>query len=66
MTRATSASLDIMLEKSIDDYWNGDGDRDLSVTWAGFTRFTILDGKTTGWIHMVRVETDKKANEIYT
>ena len=32
-----------MLEKNIDDYWNNDGDRELSDTWTGFTRFTILD-----------------------
>ena len=45
VTRATSASLDVMLEESIDDYWNVDGDRDLSATWTVFTRFTILDEK---------------------
>ena len=32
-----------MLEQNIDDYWNVDGDRDLSDTWTGFTRFTVLD-----------------------
>ena len=32
-----------MLEKRIDDYWNVDGDRELSDTWTGFTRFTILE-----------------------
>ena len=31
------------LEKSIDDYWHVDGDRELSDTWTGFTRFTILN-----------------------
>ena len=45
VTRATSTSLDVMLEKSIDDHWNVDGDRDLSDTWTGFTRFTLLDEK---------------------
>ena len=45
MTRATSSSFDVMLEKNIDDYWNVDGDRELSDTWTGFTRFTILDEK---------------------
>ena len=64
VTRATSTSLYVMLEKSIDDYWNVDGDRDLSDTWASFTRFTILDEKTTGWMHMVRGATDKEANDI--
>ena len=52
--------------ENIDDYWNVDGDRDLSDTWTGFTRFTISDEKTTGWIYLVREETDKKANDIQT
>ena len=46
MTRATSSSFDVMAEKNIDDHWNVDGDRELSDTWTGFTRFTILDEKT--------------------
>ena len=41
----TSTSLDVLLEKNIDDYWNFGGDRELSDTWTGFTRFTILDEK---------------------
>ena len=42
VTRATHTSLDVMLEKNIDDYWNVDGDRELSDTWTGSTRFTFL------------------------
>ena len=34
----------------------------MSDTWTGFTRFTVLDEKTTRWIHMV--PTDKEANDI--
>ena len=45
VTRNTHTSLDVMLEKSIDDYWNVDGDRELSDTWTGFTRFAILSEK---------------------
>ena len=29
--------------KNIDDYWNADGDRELSDTWTGFTRFILLN-----------------------
>ena len=29
-----------MLEKNVDDYWNVDGDRELSDAWTGFTKFT--------------------------
>ena len=35
-TRNTFSSLDVMSEKSIDDHWNVDGDRELSDTWTGF------------------------------
>ena len=45
VTRATNTSLDVLLEKSIDDFRNVDGDRELSVMWSGSTRFTILDEK---------------------
>ena len=45
VSRRTRTSLDEMLEKSIDDYWNVDRDRDLSDTWIGFTRFTFLNEK---------------------
>ena len=45
VTRTADTSLDAMLEKNIDDNWNVDGDRGLSGTWTGFTRFTTLDEK---------------------
>ena len=35
----TTHSLDVLLEKHIDDYWNVDGERELSDAWTGFTRF---------------------------
>ena len=41
VTRATT-SLDVMLEKQIEDYWNVDGDRQLSDARTGLTRFTVL------------------------
>ena len=34
----THTSLDVRLEKHIDDYWNVDGERGLSDAWTGFTR----------------------------
>ena len=40
VTRATSTTLDVMLERRIDDFWNVEGDRDLSDPWTGFARFT--------------------------
>ena len=40
---ATKRSLDIMLEKNVDDYWNVDGDRELSDTWTECTRFSVAN-----------------------
>ena len=54
-TRATKTSLDVVLEKNIDDYLNVDGEGELSDAWTGFTKFTLLkekppDGYTwSGW-----------------
>ena len=36
-------NLDVAQEKRIDDYWNVDGDRNLSDLSTGFTRFTLLN-----------------------
>ena len=35
ITRTTDTTLHVMSEKSIDDNWNVDGDRELSDTWIG-------------------------------
>ena len=45
LPRTTDTSLDVMLEKNIEDFWNVDGDRELSDTWTGYTRFTFLSEK---------------------
>ena len=44
VTRATSTNLDVMFER-IDEYWNIEGNRDLSDSWTGFTRFSFLEEK---------------------
>ena len=41
--RSTHTDLDVAQEKRIDDNWNVDGDRNLSDSWTGFTRFTLLN-----------------------
>ena len=43
VTRNTHMSLDVLLEKQIDDCWNVDGERELSDAWTGFTRFILLN-----------------------
>ena len=43
VTRTTNTTLDAMSEKHVEDYWNVDGDRELSDAWTGFTRFIELN-----------------------
>ena len=49
----------------MEDYWNVEGERELSDAWTVFTRFLLLnerplDGKTWSGVK----ETDKKANDL--
>ena len=49
--KSTHTDLDVALEKRIDDYWNVDGNRSLSDSWTGFTRFTLLnETPPKGWM----------------
>ena len=50
MTRTTHTSLDVLLEKQIEDYWNVDGEEEL-YKWTGFTRFAILNENHWMGIH---------------
>ena len=43
--RRTNATLNVLLERRIDDYWNVVGDGDLSAPWTGCTQLTILIAK---------------------
>ena len=45
ISRTTHTNLDVMQERRIEDYWNIDGSRDLSDSWTGFTRVTLLEEK---------------------
>ena len=51
VTRTTNTPFDVMLVKNIDDCSNVDGDRELSDSWSGFTRFTVLHEKPQDYIH---------------
>ena len=48
VSRTTHTNLDVMQESRIDDYSNIDGSRDLSVSWTGFTQFTLFEEKPPG------------------
>ena len=64
VTRTTHTSLDVLVEKHVEGYWNVDGERELSDAWTGFKRFILLnerslDGYTwSGW------ETYKKTSNL--
>ena len=56
--------------RNIDDYWNVDGDRELSDTWTGFTRFTILDerrpdGYTWSGERLTRKQTTSRPDTLW-
>ena len=48
VTRTKNASLDVLLEKQIEDYWIEDGEK-LSDAWTGFTRFILLNEPPDGY-----------------
>ena len=65
VTRTTDTTSDVMSEKNIEDYWNVDGDRELSDSWTGFTRFIVLnekaaDGCTWSWKYLARKQTTSR------
>ena len=62
--RSTHTDLDVAQEKRIDDNWNVDRDGNLSDSWTGFTRFTLLNETPPKGKNVVRVETDKNPNDI--
>ena len=43
--RRTNTTLDVLVDSRIDEYWNVDGERELSWPWCGFTQSTILNEK---------------------
>ena len=60
VTRTTHTSLEVMLEKQIEHYWNVDGEKELSDAWTGFTKIRSSRGKATRRIFMVGEETYKE------
>ena len=45
VVKRTNTTLDVLLERRVDDIWNVDGGLELSDPWTGFTLFTILHDK---------------------
>ena len=56
--------------EAIDDYWNVDGDRQLSDTWTRFTRFTLLkekppDGFSWSGRRLTRKQTTSRLDKLW-
>ena len=53
-TVPTHTNLDVLPESRINNYWNVNVDRNLSHSWTGFTKFTILNEKSPKRIHVAQ------------
>ena len=62
VVRRTNTALDVLQEGHIYDYWNVDGDRQLSGPWTGFTQFTFLKNHSTSGTCVVRDKIPKLDN----
>ena len=68
--RTTYTSLDVSLEKQIEDYWNFDGEGELSDASTGFTRFILLnerppDGYTWSGERFTRKQTTSRPDNVW-
>ena len=70
VSRTTHTNLDVKQESRIDDYWNVDGSRDLSVSWTGFTQFTLLsekppDGFLSSWVRLTKRQATSSPDQLW-
>ena len=70
VTRTTDTTLDVMSEKHIEDYWNVDGEKELSDAWTCFTRFILLnerprDGKTWSGVRLTRKQATSRPDTVW-
>ena len=70
VARTAHTSLDILLEKHNDGYWNVDGERELSDAWTGLTRFILLnerppDGFTWSRERLTRKQTTSRPDNVW-
>ena len=69
VTRTTHTSFDVLMEKHIEDYWNVNGEREVSETWTGFTRFVLRkegppEGYTWSGERLTRKETTSRLDDV--
>ena len=60
VTRATSTTLDVMLERRIDDYWNIEGNRDMPDYMDRLHTIHQIGRKTSRWVYWSRRRFTKK------
>ena len=70
VTRNTHTSLDVLLEKHIEDFWKVDGETELSDAWTGFARFILLDerrpdGYTWSGERLTRKRTTSRPDNVW-
>ena len=68
--RSTHTELDEAQGERIDDYWNVDGNRNLSDSWTGFTRFTLLNETLPkaymwSWRRLTKIQTTSRPDHIW-
>ena len=70
VTRITHTSLDVLLEKQFEHYWNVDGERELSDAWTGSTKFNLLKERPPdrytwcGW-RLTRKQTTSRPDNVW-
>ena len=64
VTRTTYTSLDVSLEKNIEDHWNVDGKKELSDAWTGITRFILLNERPREGFARSEERTYKETNNL--
>ena len=70
VTRTTHRNLDVLQESRSDDHWNVDVDRNLSNSWIGFTKFTILietppKGEMWSWRRLAKIQATVKPDHLW-
>ena len=68
--RTTHTSLDVLLEKHIEDYWNVDGEKELSDRWTGFARFILLnerppEGFSWSGVRLTRKQKTSRPDDVW-
>ena len=59
-----------LMEKNVEDYWNVDGEKELSDAWTGFTRVILLDerppdGYTWSGRRLTRKQTTSRPDNVW-